>query len=214
MKILFFDTETTGLPKDYKAPITDTDNWPRLVELAFILTENDSELLRFEGIVKPDGFEIPQGATDTHGITTERALKEGYPISEILDLFNDAVEQADLLVGHNISFDRKIMGAENMRDDRIDHMHGKPRICTMWTSTNYCELPGKFNRYKWPQLQELHVKLFGDEFDGVHGALADIEATKRCYEELVALDVITEEKLNFELYKVWDDEKKRYYLPE
>lgn len=37
MKYLFIDTETTGLPKEYDAPYTDIDNWPRLVQLAWIV---------------------------------------------------------------------------------------------------------------------------------------------------------------------------------
>ena len=38
---LFFDTETTGLPKNYKAPASDLNNWPRLVQLAYHLYDND-----------------------------------------------------------------------------------------------------------------------------------------------------------------------------
>ena len=37
---LIFDTETTGLPKSWNAPITDTDNWPRCIQIAWQLHDN------------------------------------------------------------------------------------------------------------------------------------------------------------------------------
>ena len=85
LKYLFFDTETTGIPQNYKAPCTDTDNWPRLVQLGWILTDaNGQELGRGNRIVRPDGFEIPTAASDVHGITTERALAEGEPLHDVM----------------------------------------------------------------------------------------------------------------------------------
>ena len=84
-KYLFFDTETTGIPQDYKAPCTDTDNWPRLVQLGWILTDSrGNELRRGNRIVRPEGFEIPAAASDVHGITTERALAEGEPLRDVM----------------------------------------------------------------------------------------------------------------------------------
>ncbi len=34
---VFFDTETTGLPLNWKAPVTELENWPRLIQLAYIV---------------------------------------------------------------------------------------------------------------------------------------------------------------------------------
>lgn len=76
MKYIFFDTETTGVPKNYKAPSSNTDNWPRLVQLAWILTDDHGETINSGNlIVKPNGFTIPTEASRIHGITTEKALK-------------------------------------------------------------------------------------------------------------------------------------------
>ena len=42
---LFFDTETTGLPKNWKAPVTDVNNWPRMVQLAWETYDVQGNLL-------------------------------------------------------------------------------------------------------------------------------------------------------------------------
>ena len=42
---LFFDTETTGLPKRWNAPVTDLENWPRLVQLAWIMYDDRGNML-------------------------------------------------------------------------------------------------------------------------------------------------------------------------
>lgn len=87
-KYLFFDTETTGIPNDYKAPCTNTDNWPRLIQLGWLLTDAAGRILS-EGnhIVRPDGFEIPKAASDVHGITTEFALENGKPLLDVIFAF-------------------------------------------------------------------------------------------------------------------------------
>ena len=80
---LIFDTETTGLPQNYKAPLTDFDNWPRLVQIAWQLHEPNGKLVAAKNlIVKPEGFTIPYNSAQIHGITTERALAEGHDLKE------------------------------------------------------------------------------------------------------------------------------------
>lgn len=72
---LFFDTETTGLPKNWKAPVTDLNNWPRLVQLAY--DSNGNKISGGDFIIKPEGFSIPTESSRIHGISTERALRAG-----------------------------------------------------------------------------------------------------------------------------------------
>jgi DNA polymerase III subunit epsilon len=113
---LFFDTETNGLPKNWKAPVTDLLNWPRLVQIAWVLFDNDgNEVKRNDYIIKPIGFTIPYEASKVHGITTERAESEGVDLKLSLDEFNEQLERATHLVAHNMSFDEKIIGAEFLR---------------------------------------------------------------------------------------------------
>ena len=188
---LFFDTETTGIPQDYKAPCTDTDNWPRLVQLGWILTDGEGrELRRGNRIVRPDGFEIPTEASDVHGITTERALAEGEPLHDVMMAFGADLNASNWLVGHNIDYDLHVVGTEYYRlgyDHRI--MFARPYVCTMQATIDFCNIPGKYGP-KWPRLQELYVRLFGREFEGAHDAMADITATKECFFELLKRGVI------------------------
>ena len=190
-KYLFFDTETTGIPNDYKAPCTNTDNWPRLVQLGWLLTDAAGRILS-EGnhIVRPDGFEIPKAASDVHGITTEFALENGKPLLDVIFAFGADLNQADCMVGHNLDYDLHIVGAEYVRlgyDSRI--MFARPTLCTMQATIQFCNIPGRFGP-KWPKVMELYTKLFGQEFDGAHDAMADIIATKDCFFELIRRGVV------------------------
>ena len=92
---LVFDTETTGLPKQYNAPLTDFDNWPRLVQLAWQLHDDKGQLVENHNLlVKPEGFIIPIDAQMVHGISTEHATKYGLPLQEVLDTFLKSAEKA------------------------------------------------------------------------------------------------------------------------
>ncbi len=187
---LFFDTETTGIPRNYKAPVTDLRNWPRLVQLAWLLTDAEgNEVSAAEHIVKPEGFTIPADAARIHGITTEKALQSGIELRTALDEIVMGMNQASVLVAHNMAFDEKILGAELLRAGQPDVVASKDRRCTMQASTSFCRLPGPYG-YKWPTLQELHRKLFNEPFTGAHQALVDVRACARCYFELRRLKVM------------------------
>lgn len=187
---LFFDTETTGLPRRWNAPVTDVDNWPRLVQLAWIVCDAEGQTLRSRNaIIQPDGFLIPAAVAKLHGITTVMAREQGLPLREVMEEFAGEIEQASLLVGHNISFDECIVGAEFERLHMLTPLFLKPKCCTMKTATRYCKLPAK-RGFKVPKLSELHQVLFGEGFDNAHNAMADVEATARCFWELKKRGVI------------------------
>src|SRR5690349_22421689 len=113
---LIFDTETTGVPHNKTAPLTDLENWPRLVQLAWQLHDQSGKLLSVQNfIVKPEGFDIPFKAEQVHGISTSRALAEGHDLLDVLKAFQKDLKKAELLVGHNIEFDINIIGAEFLR---------------------------------------------------------------------------------------------------
>ncbi len=195
---LFFDTETTGVPINYNRPARDTLNWPRLVQLGWILTDKDGIILnKGNEIVKPNGFEIPTDASMVHGITTEKARQIGKPLEDVIELFLNDVKRAECLVGHNISFDQHVVGAELYRLGVRDVISNRQRICTMQCSTSYCKIPG-LKGYKYPKLQELYYKLFGSNFEDAHDAMADITATKKCFFELKRLDEIYVDTSNFD----------------
>lgn len=184
---LFFDTETAGLPKDYNALTHWLKNWPRLVQLSWITTDEDCNILsENDYIIYPDGFTIPEDAVRLHGITTEFAKEKGKPIKEVIDKFMEDFNAATTIVGHNIDFDKKIIGAELIRLGQNDIMSSKEALCTMKGSVDYCKIPSSHG-YKWPKLQELHKKLFGFEFEDAHNSLSDVKATLKCFKEMKKL---------------------------
>lgn len=189
---LIFDTETTGLPRDYNAPLTDHDNWPRCVQIAWQLHDEKGFLIEaVNQIIKPDGFTIPYKAVEIHGISTELALKEGKPLAEVCTRFREALKKAKWVAGHNISFDLSIMGAEFYRVQDTNPLDSVDYLDTKEAGTDYCAIPGgKGGKFKWPTLSELHQKLFNKSFGEAHNAAADVEATARCFFKLIELGLI------------------------
>jgi DNA polymerase-3 subunit epsilon len=187
---LFFDTETTGIPRNYKAPASDVENWPRLVQLAWVLADDEAhEVASSQFIVKPEGFTIPNDAVRIHGITTEMAMQRGAGLREVLAAITPDIRKASVLVAHNMPFDEGILGAEFLRVGQPNLVESRVRRCTMQETTDYCRLPGRYG-YKWPTLPELHMTLFRTPFEGAHQALVDVRACARCYFELKRLKVM------------------------
>ena len=195
---LIFDTETTGLPQRWDAPLDDFDNWPRLIQLAWQIHDDFGNLTEVKSfLIKPDGFIIPRGSEKVHGISTERATKEGHPINFVLDEFIKALEKSQTIIGHNIEFDNSIVGSEILRRGELNPLPDKNAVDTKIVSTNYCALPGgRGGNYKWPTLQELYFKLFNESFDAAHNASADVQATARCFFELIRLRLINAVELD------------------
>ena len=188
---LIFDTETTGLPKNYNAPLEDLDNWPRLVQLAWQVHANDGSLIIAQNfIVKPEGFTIPFNATKVHGITTERANEEGHDLKEVLGTFSEDLKKAQAAIGHNVEFDLNIVGAEYLRCEVHNDLGDIDSIDTKDESTDFVAIPGKGGRFKWPTLTELHTKLFGEAFEDAHDAAYDVDATTKCFFGLISEGVI------------------------
>ena len=163
--ILIFDTETTGLPRSWNAPLTDSDNWPRIVSIAWQLHTPDGRLLsRGNRIVRPDGFTIPFNAIKVHGITNERAAAEGLPLAEVLADFLEDSRRATYLRGHNVGFDISVVGAELHRlGEDVTAFTSVAVLDSKDAGTDLCKLPGgRGGAYKWPTLSELHDKLFNE----------------------------------------------------
>ena len=110
---LIFDTETTGLPKRWNAPITDIDNWPRCVQIAWQLHDQWGKVIESRDyLIKPDGFDIPYDAERIHGISTALAEEQGEDLIFVLKEFNEALHKSTFVVGQNVGFDVNIMGCE------------------------------------------------------------------------------------------------------
>ncbi len=177
----FFDTETTGLI-NFKVPI-DHPSQPRLVQLAVIFTDDEGkEMSTIDLIIKPNGFDIPQTASNIHGITTEKALQCGVPIITALTILNDILINSDQLIAHNVQYDELIIKRESLLAGLpIEIISNIQKFCTMKQTMGICKIPSTYGGYKYPKLQESYKHAFGEEFQNAHNAFADISATKKLY---------------------------------
>ena len=186
---LIFDTETTGLPRNWNAPISDTDNWPRCIQIAWQLHGPLGELLdQSDFLIQADGFDIPFDAEKIHGISTDLSIEQGVPIKDMMNRFESVLAKADFVVGQNVAFDVNIMACEMHRlamDTSLLTEKAVLDTCTEKTA-QLCKIPGgRGGKFKLPNLTELHDFLFGEPFAQAHNATADVEATSRCFFELI-----------------------------
>ena len=191
MNKIIFDTETTGMPTNWNAADDDTDCWPRIVEIAWIIFDkNDDILFEKKYIIKPDNFLIPIRVSNIYGITTEIAHREGVEIEKVLDEFLEDLKNTNVLIAHNIDFDYPILNCEFKRLKLNTKLNQLSIFCTMKTSEIclFCDL-GRDGK-KWPKLKELHIKLFGSSFANAHSALVDAKITAKCFLELKRRKII------------------------
>lgn len=194
---LVFDTETTGLPKNFNAPLSDSENWPRMVQIAWQLHDDDGKLIENQDyIIKPEGYDIPFNAARIHGITTKIANDEGRDLQEVLEEFSKVLNRVRIVSGHNVEFDYNIVGAEFFRKNMKDNLQEKPKADTMILGTDFCQLGGgRGGRFKPPKLEELYEKLYGNKFDEAHNAAADVNATAQVFFEMMRVGIIPAELL-------------------
>ena len=203
---LIFDTETTGLPLRKNASIKEVDNWPRLVQIAWQVHDAFGNLKsRGNKIVKPEGYTIPFNAQKVHGISTERALFEGDSLNSVLDAFTQDLKNVKVLVGHNIDFDNKIVGAEFYRRNSQNLLTDFPTIDTCFQTKEFTQLKGGIGgRLKAPKLIELYEKLFDTSFEDAHDAAYDVNATAKSFFEclrrgiLEPFEPISKENIKYE----------------
>ena len=184
-KFLVFDTETNGLPIDFKQDFRNTNNWPRLLQISWLIVDKHSNVIKRESfVVKPFGFEINTDSFLFHGITEQKANLIGEDLKVVLEKFLDDLNCCNKIVCHNYEFDSNVILAEMQRTGfNIKLFQNKEFICTMKSSTNYCKL-GIDKGYKYPSLNELYFTLFAKNLHCIHNAVFDVTATKFCFTKL------------------------------
>lgn len=207
MKVLVFDTETTGLPSNnYEAQKGKWYNfWGHIVQLSWILydTETNSIIQQEDKIIKLDeNIELPESSVNIHGITREIMNIKGNKLMESIDLFINSLEICDMIMGHNVNFDINMVRAEMIRSGAIDYFKllNVPIVCTMKKYRKYCKIlttskvtGNKY--YKYPKLMELHKKVFGNIPNNLHNALIDVIACLRCYMKIEYNKVILSDEI-------------------
>ena len=192
MKLLFVDTETTGVVKKRKPHASDMiEAGVRLVQVGYMFWDTSDGGLKYgrEYIIKPNGFTIPEEVSKLHGITQEIAEAQGHDLEKILRQLLIEIHVADFVIGHNAFFDTAVLGGEFIRVMDSNPFLGKAIFDTMLASVTLCKIPGPFG-WKWPKLQELYRHLFNEEYPQTHTALDDIEHTAKCFFEMVRIGYI------------------------
>ena len=148
-------------------------------------------------LIEPDGYDIPYDVDQTNGISTQLAEEKGEDLETVLRLFNEVLAKSTFVVGQNVKFDLNIMGCEFHRKELATNLNDLPVLDTCSeTTANLCQLKGgRGGKFKYPTLTELHQYLFGSSFGDAHNATADVEATTRCFLELIRKRVFTKEEL-------------------
>ena len=190
MLVMVIDTETSGLPKEKNASIYQTRLWPHALQLSFLVydTEKHEVPAHYNTLIRiPDSVEIDPRSIEIHGITREACVARGVPIVDALQHVNDWVAVCELVVGHNISFDKRVLLVEYIRNSMPGF--GKDIrtrfYCTMKNGINICKILATGRNgdtyHKYPRLAELYRTLFNEERNGLHYAFADVLACLRCY---------------------------------
>jgi DNA polymerase III epsilon subunit-like protein len=192
MKILVFDTETTGLPEENNVSILDTFRWPYIVQLSFIYYDSEiNDIIEYyDNVIKlPENITIPEDSINIHGITNEAMREKGISIRTALKKFNDILKDCDIVVAHNISFDKRMIMVECIRNKISQYFtrgqNKKSEFCTMKNSKNICKI--KMVNYKGeeyfksPKLSELYTFIFKEEPRNLHNSFVDVLLCLRCY---------------------------------
>lgn len=198
--ILAFDTETTGLP-DWNQP-SDSEHQPHLVQFAAVLLDDELvERASVNLIVKPEGWVISEEMTAIHGISHEQALRFGVSEKLVARIYADlqyGTGAEVLAVGHNVTFDLRIMRIAMLRagftKEGLD-ARKPPIFCTMRKSSPLVNMPptakmvkAGFTKPKPPKLGECYQHFFGEELIGAHDALIDVRGCVRVFRHLKALE--------------------------
>lgn len=192
--VLFFDTETTGIPDRAAKWDVDFMEYPHVVQMAWIhgcKVENH--------IIRPDGWTIPDETVEIHGITNEYAMEHGEPFAAVVDMFIQDCHDSGLICGHNIHFDTGIVKANILRElgreyydanDVETALYKGKRIDTMRSTMKWVDARNNWGKLKFPNLGELYARCFPGETFPAHDALEDTKAVARCLPVILELGLV------------------------
>lgn len=183
---LIFDCSALAGKTNYKANFTETEAWPRLIHISWILLNQEYKpIADADYIVQSSQFKIDEKSKEKAHIDDEDIQKKALPINEILDKFSEAVEQAEYLFSHNLNYNENILGAEYVRAKKSISMFSKKRFCLMEEGTYFCKISAKGGGFKFPTLPELHASCFGQSYGPAGNARADVIAAARSFIKLM-----------------------------
>jgi len=188
----------------------EIEKYPSIIQLAYILydTDNPSESKIYNKYINiPESVEIGEESGKIHGISKEKInsidnFSKAY-IYDCLKEFMTDFAEADVIVGHNVDFDRRMIVAEFLRISKDLNMPYIREImkdenfeCTQEITTPVCNLkssleyvdpktgiPKYIYRIKAPKLVEAYEHYFGYKPDTryMHDAIMDVIVCLRVY---------------------------------
>lgn len=160
--VMVFDVETTGLiPKRPQTTTLETiKSCPYILQLSFVLYDMDKQeiIRKFNSYVDvDDSVEISPKITEITGIVRETCKSQGLPIQDVLTEFYRAYQSCDVIVAHNIDFDKEMIMIEVMRNyqkmfgngcenplilfnEIYNVVYSKQLYCTMRNGKDFCDL--------------------------------------------------------------------------
>lgn len=180
--VLFVDTETSGLPTDWRQPYAVAGNWPHIAQLAWVVYTRDGRRVKTENHY----LQIPAGVMSRasqriHGLTPEFLQEHGEAAAPVMQLLHDdLLRYHPLVVGHFMELDFHMIGAGFYRVGLPNPLGELPTFCTMTTTARFV----RHTRQRYLPLGELYQRLFGRPLRRQHNAAVDAEATADCFFEL------------------------------
>ncbi|NML63864.1 3'-5' exonuclease [Hymenobacter sp. RP-2-7] len=191
--LLFVDTETSGLPTDWRRPYAEPGAWPHVAQVAWLLYTAEGELLKRENhYIKPSDYDLTPASVQVHGLTLAYLHEHGKPRRQVMQrLHDDLLRYRPLVVGHFVELDYHMVGVSFQRADLPNALLGLNTFCTMRLSGSFSQTWQR----RYLRLGELYDRLFNRLMPRQHDALADAEATAECFFELRRHGDITEATL-------------------
>lgn len=192
MNYIALDTESSGL-FDFKKD-ADAPGQPRMAAIGMIFADEDlNETERHSFLIKPNGWTFDDNceAAQVNGLTHQRLMDEGIPVDEALKIYDRALDQRRIVIGHNVTHDMKLMRAELRYAGRADRFMETRHICTMWGSRAIVGALDARGKIKIPKLEEacaffeIEIEAMGSH-TGIGGAERALQIL-RCLRERGAM---------------------------
>lgn len=180
--LLFIDTEASGLPKDWERPYSTPDNWPYAVQISWLIFDQEGIKIKEEDhYINDNDFNISPEAWRIHHLRQDFLGINGKSRKTVLDILRQDIEMYQpLLLGHFLTLDLHILGAESYRAGIPNPAANSPAYCTMLGTTHLQPNP----QFRYLKLGQLYEMLFGKILENAHDAYYDAAATAACYFEL------------------------------
>ncbi len=209
-KYLIFDLETTGLPQGSRSIIETIDKWPRIIQIAWVILDEELLLVKKENFFIKIPEKIPVSVSKINGITNAKLEEFGRSPNTVFGSFINDLKVCDVLISHNLDFDAKVLEVDLLRNNFPFQLQKKKMICTMLSGKNYF-FSQPLMQSKYPKLTELFGKLYFNRIDisidEAHDAFADTLIAAKCFIKLFEIDkqgvkILKNYRLNSDFYQI------------